>query len=46
MKETLVEICTLLNKHEVDYLLIGGVAVVFMVTRGAQPILIFGITQP
>jgi len=29
MKETLVEICTLLNKHEVDYLLIGGVAVVF-----------------
>lgn len=29
MKETLVEICALLNKHEVDYLLIGGVAVVF-----------------
>ena len=29
MKETLVEICTFLNKHEVDYLLIGGVAVVF-----------------
>lgn len=29
MKETLVEICTLLNKHEVDYLLIGGVAVVY-----------------
>lgn len=29
MKETLVEICSLLNKHEVDYLLIGGVAVVF-----------------
>lgn len=29
MKETLREICLLLNKHEVDYLLIGGVAVVF-----------------
>ena len=29
MKETLVEISALLNKHEVDYLLIGGIAVVF-----------------
>lgn len=29
MKETLREICTLLNKHNVDYLLIGGVAVVY-----------------
>jgi hypothetical protein len=29
MKDTLVEICTLLNKHEVDYLLIGGVAVIY-----------------
>ena len=29
MKETLVSICTLLNKHEVDYLLIGGVAVIY-----------------
>lgn len=29
MKETLVSICALLNKHEVDYLVIGGVAVVF-----------------
>lgn len=29
MKETLISICTLLNKHEVDYLLIGGVAVIY-----------------
>jgi hypothetical protein len=29
MKETLVSICSLLNKHEVDYLVIGGVAVSF-----------------
>ena len=29
MKETLVSICSLLNKHEVDYLVIGGVAVIF-----------------
>jgi predicted nucleotidyltransferase len=29
MKETLAEICSLLNKHEVDYLLIGGVAVIY-----------------
>ena len=29
MRETLSEICTLLNKHDVDYLLIGGVAVVY-----------------
>jgi hypothetical protein len=29
MKETLIEICTLLNKHKVDYLIIGGIAVVF-----------------
>ena len=29
MKETLVKICSLLNKHHVDYLLIGGVAVVY-----------------
>jgi len=29
MKETLVSICSLLNKHKVYYLLIGGVAVIF-----------------
>ena len=29
MKEALVSICSLLNKHEVDYLVIGGVAVIF-----------------
>lgn len=29
MKETLVSICSLLNKHKVDYLVIGGVAVIF-----------------
>lgn len=29
MKETLVSICSLLNKHQVDYLVIGGVAVIF-----------------
>ena len=29
MKDALVEICALLNKHEVDYLLIGGVAVIY-----------------
>lgn len=29
MKKTLVEICNLLNEHEVDYLLIGGLAVVY-----------------
>ena len=28
IKETLLEICKLLNKHDVDYLLIGGFAVV------------------
>jgi predicted nucleotidyltransferase len=29
MKEALVSICSLLNKHEVEYLVIGGVAVIF-----------------
>lgn len=29
MKEVLVSICSLLNKHKVDYLVIGGVAVIF-----------------
>ena len=29
MKEALVSICSLLNKHQVDYLVIGGVAVIF-----------------
>ena len=29
MKETPVSICSLLNKHKVDYLVIGGVAVIF-----------------
>jgi hypothetical protein len=29
MKEALVSICSLLNKHEVDYRVIGGVAVIF-----------------
>jgi len=29
MKETPVSICSLLNKHEEDYLVIGGVAVIF-----------------
>lgn len=29
MKEALVLICSLLNKHDVDYLVIGGVAVIF-----------------
>jgi hypothetical protein len=29
MKATLLEICKLLNKHHVDYLLIGGFAVVY-----------------
>jgi predicted nucleotidyltransferase len=29
IKEALVSICTLLNRHEVDYLVIGGVAVIF-----------------
>lgn len=29
IKEALVSICTLLNKHEVNYLVIGGVAVIF-----------------
>lgn len=29
MKEALVSICALLNKHEVEYLVIGGVAVIF-----------------
>jgi predicted nucleotidyltransferase len=29
MKETLLEICRLLNKHHVDYLVVGGVAVVY-----------------
>jgi len=35
MKETLVSICSLLNKHHVEYLVIGGVAVIFHgYTRG------------
>jgi predicted nucleotidyltransferase len=35
MKEALISICSLLNKHEVDYLVIGGVAVIFHgYTRG------------
>lgn len=29
MKKALVELCNLLNEHEVDYLLIGGLAVVY-----------------
>jgi predicted nucleotidyltransferase len=29
MKEALVSICALLNKHQVNYLVIGGVAVIF-----------------
>jgi hypothetical protein len=29
MKETLVSICALLNKHQVEYLVIGGVAVIY-----------------
>ena len=29
MKEALVSICSLLNKHDVEYLVIGGVAVIF-----------------
>ena len=29
MKEALVLICSLLNRHEVDYMVIGGVAVIF-----------------
>ena len=29
MKETLLSVCALLNKHEVEYMVIGGVAVIY-----------------
>ena len=29
IKQTLVSVCALLNKHHVDYLVIGGIAVIF-----------------
>lgn len=29
IRKTLVDICTLLNKHKVEYLLIGGYAVIY-----------------
>ena len=29
IRKTLIEICTLLDRHEVDYLVIGGVAVIY-----------------
>lgn len=46
MKEILREICALLNKHEVDYLLIGGVAVVFHDILGVPLTLISGVFDP
>jgi len=43
MKEALVSICSLLNKHGVEYLVIGGVAVIFHAIQELQQTLIFGI---
>jgi hypothetical protein len=39
------EFLSLLNKNDVQYLIIGGVAVNFMATQGPRVTLIFGINQ-
>ena len=45
-RETLIKICRALNESEVDYIIVGGIAVIFHGYPGLPMILTFGIIQP